>query len=74
MIKYFKSLPKNKLAKKLEVLGPYDIKLSIDYDDVWHAAVDIVVPIMLDILNEAWNKQETRDLVIEKLRNFSNER
>lgn len=40
--------------KAILVQGPGDLRLMVDYDDVFHPEVDILIDFMLEILNRDW--------------------
>lgn len=56
------------LDKSFRVFGPRDIMLTIDYDDVDHEAVDLIIRNMVDTLNSYYPV----DLVNHTLNNMYN--
>lgn len=41
--------------KEVEVMGPKDFRMMVDYDDVNHSQVEKITEKMIDILNKHWN-------------------
>ncbi len=52
----FKLLGEGTWDKGLTVEGPFELNITIDYDDVNHGKVDKEAKKLIKILNKHWNK------------------
>lgn len=50
----FKLREHTRWDKKIHIIGPMTLDISIDYDDVDHEQVDLEVRRLLDVLNQNW--------------------
>lgn len=44
----------SRIDKSFTITGPSNLSLEVDYDDVPHAEVDILVERLLEVLNTHW--------------------
>lgn len=51
----------NLCDKEIIIIGPCQLKITVDYDDVDQKTVDNAVDRLLTILNKKWTDDDTRD-------------